>query len=132
MCQVVRIIEPTAEEIAQYERDMADSDDEASADPLGGLGTQGSAEKPITLDDDDDIQIISESPAKTPKPATPIKKQPDNSKKENYPPYATYKYEVEEEQAWDYKTCKVRKKELVVTFLIIKRASCHISYNKES
>lgn len=134
--QVVRVIYPTEEDILKYEREMADTDDEMDmdddplklspdTDPLL-LEKEGSFSKPITLDDDDDdddsdIQIISHktdntTPKKsflmTPNGAsnnsntTPNKKSPEK-KRDDYPPYATYKYEVEEELAWDYKTCNV-------------------------
>lgn len=117
----MRVIYPTPEEIAIYEREMADSDDEEEpkgpSDPLSLGGSDGSSAKPITLDDDDDsnadsdIQVIADTtPTKAIKPpSTPVKRSPDKDKKDGeYPPYATYKYEVEEELALDFKTCKVK------------------------
>ena len=113
------------DDIARYELEMAESDEEddplklASVDHLAAA--EGSSTKPITLDDDDaasnadsDIQVIAQkttprkSTLKTPSNTTPKKNSPERKKDEEYPPYATYKYEVEEELAWDYKTCKVK------------------------
>jgi len=139
-CEVVRVISPTEDEIMAYEIEMASSDEEEDeveeingtglCDPLEVLDAPGSAKKPIDLedgsksepitlddDDDDDIQVISDS---TPKKKTVVKKKKKRTKAEiaaakakdpaNCPPYATFKYEVQEVLAWDYQT---RQKHIV-------------------
>ncbi|XP_069952851.1 bromodomain adjacent to zinc finger domain protein 1A [Cherax quadricarinatus] len=102
-CRVIQIIYPTPEEIAKYEFEMAESDEEGSqmmseAALNGGItaremnGEMGSV-------DDDDIQII--------KDLAPKKKEVKKLEEgDDYPPFATYKYEVIEIEPWDYKEVK--------------------------
>jgi len=127
-----------AYEIEMASSDEEDEDEveaEALCDPLADAEAPGSAKKPIDLDgdgkssgsksapitldddeEDDDIQVISDT---TPAKQTIVKKK-KRTKAEivaakpkdpaNYPPYATFKYEVQEILAYDYET---RKKHIV-------------------
>lgn len=96
--QVLRIIYPTPEEIAKYEEEMADSDEEEEEPKneqeevkVNGVTTDG-----------DDIQVVKVVDKKEDK-----KKKKDED--EDYPPFATYKYEVIEIEPWDSKEAKVRE-----------------------
>ena len=133
----MKIIPPTEEEIRLYEIEMASSDEETDEiqvepstdplstdplkDPLAVGQTKGSSAQPITLDEDSndsDIQVISDTtPTKKTQPivnknnSTPKKQKQKVIKKKdetNYPPFATFKYEVEEIEPWDNKVSQVR------------------------
>ena len=53
------------------------------------------------------LQVISQVNKSHTTKSNKLQTPQSQKKGEDYPPYATYKYEVEEELAWDYKTCKV-------------------------
>uniref|UniRef100_A0A2P2HYB3 Bromodomain adjacent to zinc finger domain protein 1A n=1 Tax=Hirondellea gigas TaxID=1518452 RepID=A0A2P2HYB3_9CRUS len=134
-CKVIRVITATLKEIESYEKEMADSDVEEDIATINGekdpltVPQDGSFSQPITLDDDNasnadsDVQIIEQQKPSTPRKATAAQTNKDDP---NYPPYATYTYEVEEELPWDYKTCKRH----VVTWEQIRRSKNAITREK--
>ncbi|KAK8400654.1 hypothetical protein O3P69_002454 [Scylla paramamosain] len=107
-CKVTRVILPTPEEIEKYLKDIEESDEEMEEE-----GTN-------KVKSDDDVQVINEvtktekvkeeeeEEVKVIKEVKTKEKKEDQEKKEeeNYPPFATFKYEVIELEAWDYKEKK--------------------------
>nr|XP_045619673.1 bromodomain adjacent to zinc finger domain protein 1A-like [Procambarus clarkii] len=107
-CKVTRIIHPSPEEVAKYEEETADSDEDSESSEKNGEPKQNQdnheskmngENESMEVDDDDDIQIIKEV---SPKRKEAKKADSDN----NYPPFATFKYEVIEKEPWDYKEVK--------------------------
>lgn len=111
-CKVLRIIYPTEEEIAAYEAKMAESDEEDN-DEKSDDGIEITAEKLSPQKIDDDIEIVKVVSKKDEKPKEVKKKDED----EDYPPFATFKYEVIEVEPWDH--CQPQKH--IVTWEQIRR-----------
>ncbi|XP_068208965.1 bromodomain adjacent to zinc finger domain protein 1A [Palaemon carinicauda] len=95
-CKVLRVIHPTEEEIAAYEAKMAESDEEDD-DEKSDDGIEIIEEKSSPQKIDDDIEIVKVVNKKEEKPKEIKKKDED----EDYPPFATFKYEVIEIEPWD-------------------------------
>ncbi|XP_050735589.1 bromodomain adjacent to zinc finger domain protein 1A-like isoform X2 [Eriocheir sinensis] len=107
-CKVTRVIMPTPEEVEQYLKDQEDTDEEMEEED------NKKREEP---EGDDDVMVIKEVKAeKTDDNEVEVlevntKEKTENKDKkkveeENYPPFATFKYEVIELEPWDYKERK--------------------------
>ncbi|XP_071533691.1 bromodomain adjacent to zinc finger domain protein 1A isoform X2 [Panulirus ornatus] len=120
-CRVIRPIYPTPEEIAKYQEDMEDSEEEGDSEKKDKEGVEGfkikengevlergvsvkmgKQNEEIIENGDDDVQVIKE--------VVKVNNKSEDKKKvdedEDYPPFATFKYEVIEIEPWDYKVAK--------------------------
>ena len=126
---MVGVVAPTLEEVARYEIDMAESEDEdededSNSDVKVVQPTDVSQTNGNVSDADSDIMIVEEvSPNgknvnnslktekvkkdKFSKEAIQAKMAEIDVKGDEYPPYGTVKYYVEEIDPWDYKNCQV-------------------------
>lgn len=123
-CKVTKVIYPTQEEIEKYEEEMADTDDEEEGKKENEVKKDDESEEKKDDDSDiveikevkkedkevkmeeDDIQII-EPEKKDEKKKKEKEKEKDKKKPEDdYPPFATFKYEVMEIESLDGEECK--------------------------
>lgn len=111
---MIQPIYPTPEEIAKYQEEMEDSEEEGDSEKKDkeGIKIKGNGEVlekmgkqnvDIIENGDDDIQVIKVLKANE---KAEDKKKVDED--EDYPPFATFKYEVIEIEPWDYKQSKVK------------------------
>lgn len=110
LTQVTKVIMPTPEEVEQYLKDQEDTDEE--------MEEEDNKKREKEPEGDDDVMVIKEVKAeKTDDNEVEVlevktKEKTENKDKkkveeENYPPFATFKYEVIELEPWDYKERKV-------------------------
>merc|ERR1712106_1198479 len=111
-CKVSKVFYPTQEEIEKYEKEMADSDEEEEKEKKDDDSDiveikEVKKEEVKKEEEDDDIQIVYTSPVKSketkvdPTKDTETKKKDKKETQEDYPPFATFKYEVVEIEAVD-------------------------------
>ena len=90
---------PTAQQIAEFEAEMASSDEEFDeVKPVNGVSNS------MSNDDDDDICIVRDDHNSK---KDPLKITRELNVHADYPPYGAVRYEVIEEEPIDRKECKV-------------------------
>lgn len=107
-CKVTKLIYPTKEEIEKYEEEMADTDEEDEEEKKDNdtekkdddsdiveIKEVKKEEKDVKMEDDD-IQIIEPEKKDEKKKKEKEKEKEKKKPEDDYPPFATFKYEVVE------------------------------------